>query len=340
MLFRVLALLILSFIILALFCSKSKNEPNVSFYYWKTNFKLTEYDKQTLKNYSTKKLYTRFFDLDWDDSKNIPNALGVISGFKNIIGIETVPVVFINNQIFYKISDTLITLTAKAVYEKVKFIYSGVPKEIQLDCDWTETTKFKYFRFIEEFKKISANIKLSATIRLYQIKYRGKTGIPPVNSGALMVYNVGKIASVQTNNSILDANEVDAYINSLNTYPLKLSVALPIFSQGVLFRNDRALYLIPNISDSDLYVDSLFEQISSNRYIVKKSSYFRQYYLYSGDVIRIERPEAEDLLQAAKSVAGKLKNKADVEIIFFRLDSALINRYKKNEIQAVINSFR
>ena len=69
----------------------------------------------------------------------------------------------------------------------------NIPKEIQLDCDWNSSTQKKYFNLIEEMKLYPTweNIVWSATIRLHQLKYPKQTGVPPVNKGVLMFYNMG-----------------------------------------------------------------------------------------------------------------------------------------------------
>ena len=105
------------------------------------------------------------------------------------------------------------------------------PYEIQFDCDWTETTKEKYFHLLKlararlnQFGFSTA--KISATIRLYQCKYLFKTGVPPVDKGMLMCYNMGNLKNPGTKNFILESYELRKYISSLNTYPLQLDVAV------------------------------------------------------------------------------------------------------------------
>ena len=70
---------------------------------------------------------------------------------------------------------------------------------------------------------------LSATIRLHQLKFIGESGIPPVDKGLLMCYNMGDLHRLRISNSILETAELKKYIKQLSVYPLKLDVAfLPV----------------------------------------------------------------------------------------------------------------
>ena len=106
--------------------------------------------------------------------------------------------------------------------------------EIQFDCDWTQSTKEKYFKFLRHFRQLQNDptFQLSATIRLHQIKFANQTGVPPVNRGMLMFYNMADLESIKTPNSILDLEVAHQYIDSQTTYELPLDFALPIFSLG------------------------------------------------------------------------------------------------------------
>jgi hypothetical protein len=66
-------------------------------------------------------------------------------------------------------------------------------KKIQIDCDWSQGTKHNYFQFLKQFKALDTTLQLSCTIRLHQVKYPTITGIPPVDEGTIMYYNMGKL---------------------------------------------------------------------------------------------------------------------------------------------------
>ncbi len=72
-----------------------------AFYYWKSVFKLSEYEKAALQKYHATRLYIKFFDVDWDASTRqaIPKA---VIKFKENPPVEFVPTVFITNRTRWK----------------------------------------------------------------------------------------------------------------------------------------------------------------------------------------------------------------------------------------------
>ena len=52
---------------------------------------------------------------------------------------------------------------------------------------------------------------------------------PPVDYGALMVYNTGDPRKSQERNPILDYRDVAPYLKRLDSYPLPLATAYPVF---------------------------------------------------------------------------------------------------------------
>lgn len=131
-----------------------------------------------LEENKIKKIYLRFFDVDWNPNINAAVPVGDVSiETKKIDDIEVIPVVFITNRTLVSLPDSLITELAQNIYKKILAKLSLFDnqniKEIQLDCDWTETTKEKYFNLIEQLKKetLSNNTDITATIRLHQVKF-------------------------------------------------------------------------------------------------------------------------------------------------------------------------
>ena len=64
-------------------------------------------------------------------------------------------------------------------------------QEIQIDCDWTKSTKDKYFYLLKKIKELSKK-EISCTLRLYPYKYPEIMGVPPVDKAMLMCYNLIK----------------------------------------------------------------------------------------------------------------------------------------------------
>ncbi len=78
--------------------------------------------------------------------------------------------------------------------------------ELQFDCDWSDATRDRFFALLTAVGERArpAGITLSATIRLHQVKYRERTGVPPVERGMLMFYNMGRVDAAPGTNAIFD----------------------------------------------------------------------------------------------------------------------------------------
>ena len=142
---------------------------------------------------------------------------------------------------------------------------------------------------------------ISATIRLHQIKFLAKTGVPPVSKGLLMCYNMGNLKNPATKNSIIETEELKKYIDNLAAYPLPLDVALPLFNWKVLFRNNTYAGLIQNLPDSLL--TNPFISKAGNRYLFLKDSLLAGYPFKKGDVLRNEQSEYSEIISTAGAIS-------------------------------------
>lgn len=256
---------------LAFSCNPKKHEH--SFYFWKSNFELSSLEKTVLKENQINKIYLRFFDIVFDKESKIVKPVAVIK-IKDSLILQTIPVIYIENAAF---TNTEISQIKDLTSNALKLIHSLSENnnikynELQFDCDWTESTQEKYFTFLNEVKKAEPQTKLSATIRLHQLKYKEQTGIPPVNAAVIMLYNMGELASFEEENSILNIEKAGLYINHLKNYELPYELALPIFSWSVVFRNHKIIHLNKDILDEDLNDTANFSKVSPCRYQCKKS---------------------------------------------------------------------
>ena len=168
---------------------------------------------QTIVNNDVKKIYLRYFDVALQNENALP--VSPVSISENLKNIQIVPVVFIKNEVFLSSRINTIELSQNIfkLIAQINTKHKINCKEIQIDCDWSLESQEKYFKFIEDLKKLSSH-KISATIRLHQVKYHNKTKIPNVNYGVLMLYNMGKIG-YGDKNSIYDATTAEQYIKSL-----------------------------------------------------------------------------------------------------------------------------
>jgi hypothetical protein len=340
-------ILILSLFIFSCNRSSKHEERKIerSFYYWKSNFKLSYNEKQALDTLQIKTLYLKFFDVAWDDlsSSAIPIAQVRIndSTYLRTSALQIIPTIFITNECIFKIDSAQTKLLAEKILTLVKNIIAnnGLQNihEIQIDCDWTATTKEKYFAILNELQTLDKTVNFSATIRLHQIKYLKKTGVPPVFRGMLMCYNMGNLTNMETNNSILETRELQKYISDLEHYPLPLDVALPLFDWKVLFRNGKFKSLINDMPDATLNA-ALFKK-SGNVFTALQDSIILGYDIKKDDVLRNEQCDYEDILKSTELLSGKMANK-NLRVSLYHLDTLTLKKYSTHEMENIFNALR
>ncbi|MDZ4838470.1 MAG: hypothetical protein SGJ04_00540 [Bacteroidota bacterium] len=203
----------------------------------------------------------------------------------------------------------------------------GTVKEFQIDCDWTAKNRDKYFKFLTILKDSlqKRNMKLSVTIRLYPYKYSKKMGVPPVDKGVLMCYNLGQIQNSNTKNSVFDVKELDKYLK-VKSYPLPLDVALPIFGwyvwhtgkecRGIIHLSDKTRGLENNPNFTKL----------GNELMSKVDTVIENKYIRVGDQLRMEIPKKKELIEAKKLINNKVKfNK----FIYFNWEPTSLYHYEE-----------
>lgn len=321
---------------------KENVEISPSFYHWKTEFSPTQSEWSVVHQHKVKEIYLRFFDVAWDATYNKPTPIAQVRiADKNIFSkakINIIPTIFITNECIKNIRPEQCRPLAENIYKLITGIVSvnnidSIP-EIQIDCDWTGSTKEKYFSILTELQKIDKEHLYSATIRLFQVKYKNEAGIPPVKKGLLMCYNMGNLKDPATGNSVLDPKDLKKYIADLPDYPLQLDVALPLFSWYVLFRQNvykgltqQAGQKIPHIS----------KQIGVNRFQIINDTMLNEITLKKGDVLRYENSSFEDILKSAQIIKDKLHGKK-FRLSLYHLDSITLSKYSAHEMEAIFRS--
>lgn len=327
----------ISFFFLLTACGKT-DTPQIAFYYWKTNLKFSETEKEVLKDNNVSKLYIRYFDIGLHPKTENPFPISPIHFKENVQHFEIVPVVFIQNKVMLQSHLDVEDLAKKtlSLIDEINAKNKISCKQIQIDCDWTLKSKENYLKFIEQIKLFSQK-KLSATIRLHQVKYFKKTKIPNVDSGILMYYNMGSIAP-DSLNSIYSREISKKYLQSLKRYPLHLDFALPIFSWAIHIRDQKVLGLRSKLSFSVLKKDKNFVQMSPIFFKVRQSNYKNGVYYEENDLLKIEAVSSEDLKEM---VADLSKNtmRPPKEIIFYDLDEFNLKNYEKNIFKQTVSCF-
>ncbi len=320
-----------------------KNNSLRAFYFWRSTFALTAEENKLLSTLRVNKLYLHFFDIKFDQNAqtDIPQA---IIKFNNdtLPLVEIIPVIYLENKILQNKTDSACRVLASKTIQLINQIcsYKKInPREIQFDCDWTESTKLAYFKFLTASKALlPQNILLTVTLRLHQIKFPLMTGIPPVARGTLMFYNMGNFHSAESDNSILNLNQAKNYINSLGDYPLALDIALPLYSWAVVFRNGKPIDILHEFDRNSVSSLPELNPLKKNVFAAKTGFYFNSVYIQQNDIIKIEEILIDQLKQAAEMLSGKI-NKEKRTIIFFDLNEKTFNRISPHEMEDVFNSF-
>lgn len=316
-------------------CSKSEPDHHEarSFYYWRTTFELSNVETQALADLHVSRLYVRLFDVAWSDGHAAP--LGPLTKKSELpAGVEAVPVVFIKNEVMQH--DT--AGVAQQVWADIQRLALAPPKEIQIDCDWTDKTKGTYFAFLEELAKVSG-VPLSATIRLHQVKYRERTGVPPVSRGTLMFYNMGKFSADPDARSIFDANAAEQYVARVGQYPLPLDVALPIWSWVVHVRDGAVVGLMQSTDPSELDQIDWIKRLDDGTYSATQSTFLHGEFLREGDTLKVEVTGPDETLAAAKLIDGHLSD-GPRTITLFDLSERNLTRHDTASLDRVYREVR
>lgn len=294
---------------LALSCSKPKPMSTTvrSVYYWSTTFNLDSVKTAFMRNYRISRMYIRYFDVVADQSgRAVPNAtLKFATDVPQ--GIDIVPTVFVMPECLRQDRSRLAALIVKRVVQmnETNDVYNV--KEIQIDCDWTRSTRRLYAEFMQAMLSEchSRHLKLSSTIRLHQLAQTP----PPADRGVLMMYNTGDATDIRCHKPILDMYDAAPYLPRLNDYKLKLSTAYPIFTWRILFRGGRFVGFIHNDGE---------------------------YPILPSDSIALRQPSAADIIEAV-NVIGSRRPDANKEIILFDLNNHNINRLKHKDYEKILN---
>ena len=326
------SLFILSFLILSACSSPSENTR--AFYYWQTSINLSDKDQALQNKLGVKDMYIRCFDVDWSYEHNQPVPRGVAEIhdlYWNMVDtFNLIPTIFIVNRVFAYIPEEEIEAFAQRILRKIPFS-EEIISEIQIDCDWSESTKDKYFTFLKVFKKQIPGKTLSSTIRLHQYRDRKLMGIPPVDRGMLMIYNMNNPKISGTKNSILDTETASYYLKG-KKYPLKLDIALPIFYWGKWSRNSEFQNLLSGWDMKDASDTSTYEIVGNatdHIFKVKKDTVISRHYLREGDQIQIEGSFDDEMERTIALIQDRIKPQ-NVRIAFFDWNLEKIKHHETN----------
>ena len=299
--------LIFLVIILAYACKEQTPlEHKNSAYYWSTTFDTDSTITDFMSHNHIKRLYVRYFDVVSNGNGQCrPNAT-IRFVTKVPAGIEIVPTIFILPECLNSNKDELAHKILKRVIQMNNTNDIIKVKELQIDCDWTVSTRSAYMAFIQIMQLCchSKGLKLSTTIRLHQLSQTP----PMADRGVLMMYNTGDVKNPQCRKPILDVHDAAPYLHYLANYKLPLSVAYPIFSWKVLFRGKQFVGIV---------------------------HYDGEYPTLPEDSIAMQCPTAEDLSEAIREVE-KRRPESNRERIVYDISKKNIKHLKSHNYEKIL----
>lgn len=309
-----------------IFSCTTNEHPPIAFYYWKQQFSLEKIQKKLLKDLNSNKIYVKYFDVVLENMDKHAKPIALID-FKSLPNQEVVPCVYIQNNVFkFTENQKGLALKVSKLVNQISKRQSIRVKEIQLDCDWTNTTQSHYFHFLKELKILQPTTIISSTIRLHQLKYPKETGIPPVEKGVLMCYNMDDIDRFETPNSIISTDVLAQYVTENTSYDLPLDLALPVYQWGLVFRLGKLSLIANDITNKDV-ANSNFKKVTKNIYQVLNNHYLYGNYVCKGDLIRLEKSSPKVIKSAIN-----ILNSSDLtfnQLILYHISQEHLNQYNE-----------
>ena len=339
---RMLRWALILFIISFMGCEERKATIIPSVLRWRNGYGLAGEEHQAMERTKVQRVYFKLLDIGWDpangahpvSSVEVPSEWGDHSRTRGpwTDQVEFVPCIYITNSTFEKLDAAGTDDLAQNLLRKLRMECPEKIHGVMLDCDWTPTTKDRFFQLTVSMND-SLQVPVIATIRLHQYADPGKTGVPPADRGMLMVYNVGRLQDRGDVNSIFDEATATPYFANAKPYPLPLDLALPAFSWGAQFRKGRFLGILQEEQVDEAIRRGLLHdpKDGSMQVIVEDNEILPE--LHLGDEVRVERIMQEQITQAAQ-LAKNAVNSDTVAIAFFEvgarsfltLDTAFVNR--------------
>jgi hypothetical protein len=307
-------------------CERSP-QVTAGYYHWKGSY--APDSPETAALCQAPVLYLRFFDVHAQAGQR-PQPVGVLQAYRPTPCVQqVVPVVYITQATFRGLRPEQADTLADHIARKLQGMAHRwhIPlRQVQLDCDWTASTRPLYFRLLRRVR-LQLGCSLSVTLRLHQTRDTLAQGIPPTDRVLLMAYNLEDVRQRHPRNSILHLPTLEGYLPAIREYPLPMDVALPVFGWAAHYRQGRLLGLVPD-ADAQQLPDSLFAPLEAHTFRMVKSGYFAGRYGYAGDVVKLEYPERAQVLQAADWLRAHLPAHTDsLSVLLYHLHTPNLLRY-------------
>jgi len=315
-------------------------DPQPSAYWWKTTWNPDSTELDFIKNLKIKKIYMRFFDVAPDGNSNVPKPKATIQFQKPIDhSIKIIPTVFITESCMALDIDKLSKMLAYRVLQMCETNDINDVDEIQIDCDWKQSSQKKYFQFLDNIRKIlkDKNIRLSATIRFHQLRMTP----PPVDYGVLMAYNTGNISTPPRRNPILSYDDAAPYLKSLKDYDLPLCAAYPDFNFQLLYNDGHLRAILYNEDTADTtkfrrIADHEYESIATRLIVNNPEPGSSLTQINQGDKLLIYNAEYNEI-STIKRTIDSLRPAMKAQSIIYDINSRNINNFTKEQYEKILH---
>lgn len=337
---KIILIFVLLFVVLS--CNK---KPNVSrgFYAWENaKNEWSDFERESIKKLKIDKIYVKLFEVGKENGAIIPLAKTQFNFRNENLQVEYIPVIFIRNEAIRNASSdelnelagNILSLTMKKYQERIAD--TTQIQQIQIDCDWTESTKEQYMRLLN-FLKQKTTLEISITLRLYPYKFPDKMGNPPVDRALLMCYNLLSVHEHQQQNSILDLQELTKYLKGAKKYPLPLDIGLPIYRAMHVYQNNQFVYSL-----HQQLCDSLQPHLTHQNglwYTVNEDVSIGSFFLRRGDKVKYEKLNKKEIDKAIEVIQKYVPLKRDFTVSFYQLNESDIKIQGYETMDTYFNAF-
>ncbi len=242
--------------------------------------------------------------------------------------IEIVPVMRLNETYF---DNQTISIAEQSILlideiQKMEEMYKiHFTNEVQFDFDYTAMNRESYFELVRSVEQQSRK-KVSITLNLDKLE--DKKHLPPVSYCMLMLYDFpSREAGIP---HVFDMQKLNAYAQSVSSYPLSLHFSIATFSRSFVKRNSEVFQVL-NVDFEELKNDSHLLFSGDGKYEVIQSFMFQGQYLQKGDIFYADELAISRVKEAIRFIKSNTKSK-DVQIVFFSLNNSMLKRFSAVEI--------
>lgn len=316
--------------------------PAVSFYYWKTVYDPGPESLKRMAELKVSRLYLRFFEVtlnQWNEP--VPHATVI---FNQTPQVPVAPAIYFDLKVFAqnrlnvdKFAQNLVgRVLEMGAYHNLEFV-----KELHIDCDWTPSTREKFFAFTAAVKAaLPPDWELAVTLRLDQVKNFNATGVPTgADKAVIMAYNMGNLRQPGVHNSIIDPRVSALYLKAGNPYPLPLDVALPLFEWVVVFNGRDEFTGLLRAVPPELFDGAFCRAEGGDIYtVLQPFDTGDGWVAVPGYRLRLESSRKDDIVAVAQLLAKTAPKSAN--LIFFHLEDKIAKEWPAHELEAIARSCR